>query len=74
MRILNLLAYTATVLAQQANCLGRIQSLFEEHPDFNDDLLIKLFREKPEEEFLLSETQDLQQEFLTEFPDILELS
>ena len=52
----------------------RIRSLFNDHPTFNEELLIRAFREKPEEEFLLSETEDLVDELIQEFGDYLKKS
>ena len=49
--------------------IGRIKDLFDTHPTFDEDLLIKIFSEKPEEEFLLSETKDLLKELTSEFDD-----
>ena len=58
--------FWATTSAQIA---GRIKDLFDTHQNFDEDLLIKIFREKPEEEFLLSETKDLIMELTFEFGD-----
>jgi len=48
---------------------GRIKSLFAEHPVFDEDLLIMVFREKPTEEFLLTEAASLVDELILEFGD-----
>mmetsp|Transcript_3155 Transcript_3155/g.4255 ORF Transcript_3155/g.4255 Transcript_3155/m.4255 type:complete len:218 (-) Transcript_3155:1151-1804(-) len=51
---------------------GRIKSLFNLHPQFNEELLIKVFREKPTEEFLLTHSNALLGEMLQEFSDWIE--
>ena len=53
---------------------GRIKALFTEFTDFNEELLVKAFDEKSEAEFLLSETEDLIDELVSEFPDWIEKS
>ena len=51
---------------------GRIKNLFDTHPVFDEDLLISVFKEKPEEEFLLGETKSLITELTSEFSDWIE--
>lgn len=52
----------------------RIRTLFDQHPEFNEDLLIQAFNEKSTDEFLLTEAEDFIDELLLEFPDWLEKS
>ena len=52
----------------------RIRSLFNQYPTFGEDLLVAAFEEKPEEEFLLQETEDFVDELIAEFGDYLEKS
>ena len=59
-------------IVQNVSSKGRIKSLFDEHPTFNADLLIQVFNEKVENEWLLTETEDLTDELLTEFPEWIE--
>ena len=49
-------------------------TLFNEFPIFGEELLIKAFREKPTEEFLLTETEDLIEELVADFGDWIEKS
>lgn len=51
---------------------GRIKTLFDKYPTFGEDLLLETFNEKASEEFLLTETEDLLDELVTEFSDWLE--
>ena len=48
---------------------GRIKTIFNKYPRFNEDLLIEVFSEKPSEEFLLTESQALVNQLLIEFGD-----
>ena len=68
------IAATLIVALAYANSNGRIKSLFDKYPVFNEDLIIKAFDEKPTDEFLLSETEDMVDELILEFPDWLEKS
>ena len=68
------IAATLIVALAYANSNGRIKSLFDKYPEFNEDLIIKAFDEKPTDEFLLSETEDMVDELILEFPDWLEKS
>ena len=54
------------------NTSGRIKALFNEFADFNEDLIVKAFDEKSETEFLVTETEDLIDELIEEFPEWIE--
>jgi len=56
----------------EAEDIGRIKALFNEFEDFNEDLIVKAFDEKSEAEFLVTETEDLVDELIQEFPDWIE--
>ena len=71
MRNLLRIPYLVSSLLSTVEC-GRIKSLFSQYPEFGEDLLIAAFDERGESEFLLSETEDLMQELVEEFPDWLE--
>ena len=62
-------ACTCAVLASAE--YGRIRALFDAHEVFDEELLLATFQETATEEFLLTETEDLLDEFVAEFPDWL---
>ena len=68
------IAGTLIVALAHAESLGRIKSMFDQYPEFNEDLLVAVFKETPTDDFLLTETQELVSELVLEFPTWLEKS